>query len=153
MGMNQTRRHWRAVGMLAWLAFGAAATVSADQTDISGPAGSYAFGSSVVALPNADPGYDLTKILQQRHTGAKQMVRYGEAFYVSLGFDKLPDTFWERSLLEKPKDRDVVCHASAWDVDFQKDVRIKACIEPTEEYVRTVHHELGHNYYQMACAG
>lgn len=108
---------------------------------------------SLVAPPNADPGYDLTKILQQRHTDAKQMVRYGESFYVSLGFDKLPDTFWERSLLEKPKDRDVVCHASAWDVDAKKDVRIKACIEPTEEYFITVHHELGHNYYQMAYAG
>ena len=108
---------------------------------------------ALVAPPNADPGYDLTKILQQRHTDAKQMVRYGEAFYVSLGFDKLPDTFWERSLLEKPKDRDVVCHPSAWDVDFQKDVRIKACIEPTEEYFSTVHHELGHNYYQVAYSG
>jgi peptidyl-dipeptidase A len=107
----------------------------------------------LVAPPNADPGYDLTKILQQRHTDAKAMVRYGEAFYVSLGFDKLPDTFWERSLLEKPRDRDVVCHASAWDVDSQKDVRIKACIEPTEEYFSTIHHELGHNYYQMAYAG
>ena len=107
----------------------------------------------LVAPPNADPGYDLTKILQQRHTDPKQMVRYGESFYVSLGFDKLPDTFWERSLLEKPKDRDVVCHASAWDVDAHKDVRIKACIEPTEEYFITVHHELGHNYYQMAYAG
>ena len=107
----------------------------------------------LVAPSNADPGYDLTKILEQRHTDPKSMVRYGEAFYVSLGFDKLPDTFWERSLLEKPRDRDVVCHASAWDVDSQKDVRIKACIEPTEEYFSTVHHELGHNYYQMAYAG
>jgi len=107
----------------------------------------------LVAPPSADPGYDLTKILEQRHTDPKAMVRYGEAFYVSLGFDKLPDTFWERSLLEKPHDRDVVCHASAWNLDAQKDVRIKACIEPTEEYFSTVHHELGHNYYTLAYAG
>jgi len=106
----------------------------------------------LVAPPNADPGYDLTKILEQRHTDSKAMVRYGETFYVSLGFDKLPETFWERSLLEKPHDREVVCHASAWNLDAQKDVRIKACIEPTEEYFSTVHHELGHNYYTLAYA-
>ena len=107
---------------------------------------------SLVAPPNADPGYDLTKILEQRKTDAKSIVRYGESFYVSLGFDKLPETFWERSLFEKPRDRDVVCHASAWDLDAKQDVRIKACLEPTAEDFGTVHHELGHNYYQMAYA-
>jgi peptidyl-dipeptidase A len=78
--------------------------------------------------------------------------RYGENFYVSLGFDKLPETFWERSLFTKPTDRDVVCHASAWDIDSQKDVRIKMCIEINDEDFATIHHELGHNYYQMAYA-
>jgi peptidyl-dipeptidase A len=105
---------------------------------------------SIVAPSNSDPGYDLTKILEQRHTDAKQMARYGENFYKSLGMEALPPTFWERSLFTKPRDRDVVCHASAWDIDAKKDVRIKMCIEPTAEDFGVIHHELGHNYYQMA---
>jgi peptidyl-dipeptidase A len=105
---------------------------------------------SLVAPPNADPGYDLTKILEQQNTDAKQMVRYGENFYKSLGMEALPPTFWERSLFTKPRDRDVVCHASAWDLDAKKDVRIKMCIEQTGEDFGVIHHELGHNYYQMA---
>ncbi|MBZ5551763.1 MAG: M2 family metallopeptidase [Acidobacteriia bacterium] len=101
---------------------------------------------------HSDPGYSLTEILKQRNTDARQMVRYGEGFFTSLGFPVLPDTFWERSLFTKPRDRDVVCHASAWDIDNQKDVRLKMCIEITDEDFATVHHELGHNYYQMAYA-
>jgi peptidyl-dipeptidase A len=98
------------------------------------------------------PAYDLTKILVAKKTDAKQMTRYGEAFFTSLGFEPLPQTFWERSLFTKPQDRDVVCHASAWDLDNQKDVRIKMCIEINDEDFQTIHHELGHNYYQMAYA-
>ncbi|HEX3131069.1 MAG TPA: M2 family metallopeptidase [Thermoanaerobaculia bacterium] len=104
----------------------------------------------LVAPPNADPGYDLTKILQERKTDAKQMVKYGESFFTSLGFAPLPDTFWERSLLTKPRDRDVVCHASAWSIDYKDDLRIKMCIEPKAEDFATIHHELGHNFYQRA---
>ena len=74
----------------------------------------------LVAPPNADPGYDLTEILKSRNTDALDMVRYGEHFFTSLGFAPLPETFWQRSLFVKPRDRDVVCHASAWDVDFDK---------------------------------
>ncbi len=96
--------------------------------------------------------YDLTKILQARKTDAKQMVKYGEGFFTSLDFKPLPATFWERSLFTKPQDRDVVCHASAWDIDNQHDVRIKMCININEEDFTTIHHELGHNFYQMAYA-
>ena len=78
------------------------------------------------------------------------MVRCGERFFTSLGFDPLPQTFWERSLFTQPKDRDVVCHASAWDVDNDQDLRIKMCIEVRAEDFVTVHHELGHNFYQRA---
>jgi peptidyl-dipeptidase A len=78
------------------------------------------------------------------------MVKYGEGFFKSLGFDALPDTFWKRSLFVKPKDREVVCHASAWDVDNVNDLRIKMCIDITEEDFTTIHHELGHNFYQRA---
>jgi peptidyl-dipeptidase A len=78
------------------------------------------------------------------------MVRYGEGFFTSLGFAPLPKTFWERSLFVKPRDRDVVCHASAWDVDSVEDVRLKMCIDITAEDFTTIHHELGHNFYQRA---
>ncbi|HEX6649703.1 MAG TPA: M2 family metallopeptidase [Pyrinomonadaceae bacterium] len=104
----------------------------------------------LLAPANADRGYDLTQILKARKTDEKQMVRYGEGFFTSLGFDSLPQTFWERSLFAKPPDHDVVCHASAWDIDFEKDVRLKMCVQINEEDFSTVHHELGHNYYQMA---
>ncbi|MGA2212116.1 MAG: M2 family metallopeptidase [Bryobacteraceae bacterium] len=104
----------------------------------------------LVAPKNADPGYDLTGILQGRGTQPVDMVKYGERFFTSLGFAPLPKTFWERSLLAKPRDREVVCHASAWDVDLVEDVRIKACIEINADDFTTVHHELGHNFYQRA---
>jgi peptidyl-dipeptidase A len=104
----------------------------------------------LVAPPNADPGYDLTELLKKRNTDWKQMVKYGEGFFLSLGFDPLPQTFWERSLFLKPRDRDVVCHASAWDVDSVDDLRLKMCIQITDEDFLTVHHELGHNFYQRA---
>jgi peptidyl-dipeptidase A len=104
----------------------------------------------LVAPADADPGYDLTAILKSRQTDAKQMARYGESFFTSLGFAPLPETFWTRSLFVKPRDREVVCHASAWDVDAVDDLRIKMCIDITDEDFRTVHHELGHNFYQRA---
>jgi len=100
--------------------------------------------------PKPPQSYDLTKILQERKTDARGMVRYGETFFTSLGFAPLPKTFWERSLFTKPADRDVVCHASAWDVDSKEDLRVKMCIQITEEDFRTIHHELGHNFYQRA---
>ncbi|HEX5134350.1 MAG TPA: M2 family metallopeptidase [Thermoanaerobaculia bacterium] len=104
----------------------------------------------LVAPKDADPGYDLTKILKAKNLDAKEMVRYGERFFTSLGFAPLPDTFWERSLFVKPRDREVVCHASAWDVDNVNDLRIKMCIDTTAEDFTTIHHELGHNFYQRA---
>ena len=104
----------------------------------------------LAAPPHADPGVSLTDILKKRNLPALDMVRTGERFYTSLGFAALPKTFFERSLFVRPKDREVVCHASAWDVDFVEDVRIKMCIEQTAEDFTTIHHELGHNYYQRA---
>ena len=104
----------------------------------------------LVAPKNADPGYDLTAILKSKNTQPLDMVRYGEHFFTSLGFAPLPKTFWERSMFVKPRDRDVVCHASAWDVDAVDDLRIKLCIEINAEDFSTIHHELGHNFYQRA---
>jgi peptidyl-dipeptidase A len=97
-----------------------------------------------------EKGEDLTALLEERKTSAVEMTRYAEGFYTSLGMRKLPATFWERSLLTKPRDREVVCHASAWDLDGKDDVRVKMCITPTAEDFRTIHHELGHLYYDLA---
>jgi peptidyl-dipeptidase A len=104
----------------------------------------------LVAPAGADPGYSLTDILKKRNMSALDMVRTGERFYTSVGLAPLPKTFFERSLFVRPKDRDVVCHASAWDIDLEEDVRIKMCIEQTAEDFTTIHHELGHNFYQRA---
>jgi peptidyl-dipeptidase A len=81
---------------------------------------------------------------------AKAMARYGERFYTSIGFAPLPDTFWQRSQFVKPRDREVICHASAWDVDSEQDLRIKMCIKVDADDFTTVHHEEGHLMYQRA---
>jgi peptidyl-dipeptidase A len=107
----------------------------------------------MVAPPQTAAGYDLTAILNDQGNDAISMVKTGEAFFSSLGFEKLPDTFWERSLFVKPADRDVVCHPSAWDIDEQDDLRIKMCIDVNAEDFKIIHHELGHNYYQRAYKG
>ncbi len=104
----------------------------------------------LVAPPTADPGYDLTEILKSRNLAATDMVKFGERFFISLGFDPLPETFWKRSMFTRPRDRDVVCHASAWSLDFRDDLRVKMCIQINDEDFTTVHHELGHNFYQRA---
>ena len=104
----------------------------------------------LAAPRDADPGFDLSEILKSRKTDYKQMVHYGEHFFTSLGFAPLPESFWERSQFVKPRDREVVCHASAWDIDFVEDVRLKMCIDITAEDFLTIHHELGHNFYQRA---
>ena len=101
-----------------------------------------------VLAPEKGETVDLTKALEKRKTDAIGMVKYGEAFFTSLGLVALPKTFWERSLFNKPADREVVCHASAWDVDQVEDLRIKMCIKINDEDFTTIHHELGHNYYQ-----
>jgi peptidyl-dipeptidase A len=104
----------------------------------------------LLAPPDAPAGPDVGAALQAKNIDAKGMVHYGEAFFKSLGFEPLPSTFWERSLFTKPRDRDVVCHASAWSIDYKNDLRIKMCIEPNAEDFAAIHHELGHNFYQRA---
>src|SRR6185503_380493 len=104
----------------------------------------------LVAPADAGSGVDVTALLHAKKVDELEMVRYGERFFTSLGFQPLPKTFWERSLFTKPRDREVVCHASAWDVDNDEDLRIKMCIEITGEDFSVIHHELGHNFYQRA---
>jgi peptidyl-dipeptidase A len=99
-------------------------------------------------VPNADLSSDSGHAAHL--AAAQEMVRYGENFFTSLGFSPLPKTFWERSQFVHPRDREVVCHASAWDIDSADDLRVKMCIEVTDDYFTTVHHELGHNFYDRA---
>lgn len=106
-----------------------------------------------VVAPKGVPegqGYDLTQLLTGAGYDATKMVKTGEGFYVSMGLDPMPETFWERSQITRPRDREVVCHASAWDVDNVNDLRIKMCTQVNADDFYTVHHELGHNYYQRA---
>ena len=93
---------------------------------------------------------DVDSTLETKNFSPQEMVRSAENFYVSLGMPRLPDTFWERSQFSKPRDRDVVCHASAWGLDGGNDLRIKMCIKQTYDELRVIYHELGHSYYQGA---
>ena len=103
----------------------------------------------LVAPTNVDSAPDVAAALRAKNIDANGMVRYGEAFYTSLGFAPLPATFWERSLFTKPRDRDVECHASAWDIDFRTICESK-CASNRPPMISRPHHELGHNFYQRA---
>ena len=105
----------------------------------------------VVAPKGAgDIGYDVEDLLKKKGYDPVKMVKTGEGFYSSLGFAPLPASFWERSQITRPRDREVVCHASAWDLDNKDDLRIKMCTKVNGDDFVTIHHELGHNYYQRA---
>jgi peptidyl-dipeptidase A len=106
--------------------------------------------ADIASPPASNPGYDLNKVLVAKGYDPIKMVKTGEAFFTSLGLPPLPETFWERSLITRPRDREVVCHASAWDIDNLDDLRIKMCTQVNAEDFSTVHHELGHNFYQRA---
>ena len=99
---------------------------------------------------SGDIGFDVTRLLADKGYDPQKMVRAGEGFFSSLGFAPLPQSFWQRSQFTKPADRAVVCHASAWNLDNIEDLRIKMCIKVNGDDFVTIHHELGHNYYQRA---
>ncbi len=104
----------------------------------------------IVEPKGTKKGVDVTALLKKKDYDELQMVKTAEGFFTSLGFEPLPETFFERSLFTKPADREVQCHASAWDLDDKDDIRIKMCIKIDSEDFSTVHHELGHNFYQRA---
>jgi len=116
----------------------------------------------IVAPTSVPSTYDLEAALKrqipnatstdrgQQLEAAKALARYGDSFYMSLGFDALPETFYQRSQFIRPRDRDVECHASALDMDANLDLRIKMCIHIDADNFVTVHHEEGHNEYQRA---
>ena len=97
-----------------------------------------------------DVGYDVTDLLVKAKKSPTDMVKIGEGFYTSLGLAPLPETFYQRSQIVRPEGREVICHASAWDLDNKDDLRIKMCTKVNGDDFVTIHHELGHNYYQRA---
>ena len=137
-------------------------TYGEDRVPLRGPIPAHLLGNMwgqsweaiypVLAPSDGGSDVDLNAILAKRGATPTDLVRVAERFFTSLGFAPLPDTFWERSMFVRPRDREVVCHASAWDVDFVDDLRLKMCIELTGEDFLTIHHELGHNFYQRAYA-
>jgi len=122
------------------------------RADILGNMWAQSWGNiyDIVEPEGAPKGVDLTKLLEDNDYDQLKMVKTAEAFFTSMGFEPLPDTFWKRSLITKPQDREVQCHASAWNIDDKNDVRIKMCTKINAEDFSTVHHELGHNFYQRA---
>ena len=106
------------------------------------------------ALAKAGPGPGTDTLFQAEREAqlqvAKQMTERAQDFYTSLGMPKLPESYWTKTQFIKPMDRDVVCHASAWDMNMSGDVRTKMCIKPNEEDFTTIYHELGHVYYYLA---
>ena len=106
----------------------------------------------IVGPPGVARAASLSDVLRRRNVSPVEMTRYGERFFTSIGFEPLPPTFWERSLFVKPRDREVMCHASAWNINSTDDLRFKMCIDQTEEDFTTIHHELGHNFYSRAYA-
>ncbi len=93
---------------------------------------------------------DISASLQKQNYDAVRMFKSAESFYTSMGLKSLPESFWHKSMIVKPMDREVVCHPSAWDMDpAVNDVRIKMCTDPTEEDLVTIYHELGHVYYYL----
>ncbi len=131
-----------------------------DQVPQDGPIPAHLLGnmwaqqwSALYDLLEPYPGVgdiDVDTTLKTKNFSPQEMTRSAESFYVSLGMPRLPDTFWERSQFTKPRDREVVCHASAWGLDGGNDLRIKMCINQTYDDLRVIYHELGHNYYQGA---
>jgi peptidyl-dipeptidase A len=93
---------------------------------------------------------DVTAALEKQKYDEIKITRQAESFYKSIGFQALPESFWQRSMLKQPRDRDVQCHASAWQMDGATDVRIKQCIVPTQEELFTIYHEMGHIYYDLS---
>jgi peptidyl-dipeptidase A len=106
--------------------------------------------NDLVEPSGASAGIDLDRLLAEKNYDPIKITQTGEAFFSSLGFEPLPETFWERSQIVRPEGREVICHASAWDLDSRDDLRVKMCMEGNGDDFRTIHHELGHNYYQRA---
>ncbi|KAH9396896.1 hypothetical protein TYRP_003196 [Tyrophagus putrescentiae] len=114
------------------------------------------WGNLLNIIPEMNPNPEMkpidTKVNEKLQTWTvKKMFELSEKFFADLGMQKMTDTFWKKSILVKPTDRNLTCHASAWDFyDASKtDFRIKQCTEKTMSDLVTVHHEMGHIQYYM----
>ena len=110
-----------------------------------------AYDAELAKHPGERSPMDLAEIEHAAQTAvARSMTERAQDFYTALGMPKLPESYWTKTQFIKPRDRDVVCHASAWDMNMAGDVRTKMCIKPNEEDFTTIYHELGHVYYYTA---
>ncbi|HPF36016.1 MAG TPA: M2 family metallopeptidase [Candidatus Krumholzibacteria bacterium] len=103
------------------------------------------------AWPGLVEGIDLDGLVADK--SPEWMIEQGERYYVSMGFDPLPPSFWERSdlfALPAGSERVKNTHASAWHIDLDQDVRCLMSVAPTFDWLQTTHHELGHIYYYLA---
>ncbi|MEY8848405.1 M2 family metallopeptidase [Psychroserpens sp. XS_ASV72] len=108
------------------------------------------WGQDWSALVNVE-GLDIDGVLADKDP--EWIVKEGENFYKSIGFDALPKSFYEKSsMYPLPADAPYKKnnHASAWHMDLKNDLRCLMSVEPTAEYYETIHHELGHIYYYQA---
>ncbi|XP_015226730.1 PREDICTED: angiotensin-converting enzyme 2 [Cyprinodon variegatus] len=94
---------------------------------------------------------DVSNTMVEQGWDEMRFFKEAEKFFMSVGLYKMFDNFWNNSMLVKPNDgRDVVCHPTAWDMGNREDFRIKMCTKVNMDDFLTVHHEMGHNQYQMA---
>jgi hypothetical protein len=86
---------------------------------------------------------DVTKeLIRQKYTPLK-MFKVAEDFFKSINLKPMPKSFWKNSVIEKPLDgREIICHASAWNMGIKNDVRIKQCTRISFESLVTIHHEV-----------
>ena len=105
--------------------------------------------NEIAAPYPSKPSTDPTPEMIRQGYNPQKMFETGNQFYTSMGLKPVPDTFFNLSMLEKPADREVVCHATAWDFYDAKDFRIRMCTKVVFEDFQTVHHELGHIQYFM----
>lgn len=102
----------------------------------------------VKPFPNAS-SLNITGALQDQNYTVLKMFQTSNEFYTSLGLEDNAISYnvSAGALIEKPSDRDVVCHASAWDFCDGQNFRIKMCTKINYEDFITIHHEMGHIQY------
>uniref|UniRef100_A0A8C1ZDQ6 Angiotensin-converting enzyme n=1 Tax=Cyprinus carpio TaxID=7962 RepID=A0A8C1ZDQ6_CYPCA len=96
------------------------------------------------------PDIDVSSEMVAQGWDELRLFKEAEKFFMSVNMSAMFDNFWTNSMFIKPEGRDVVCHPTAWDMGNREDFRIKMCTKVNMDDFLTVHHEMGHNQYQMA---
>ncbi|XP_071039603.1 angiotensin-converting enzyme isoform X1 [Parasteatoda tepidariorum] len=102
----------------------------------------------VIPYPNKK-SVDVTKAMREKNITPLDMFKIAEKFFTSIGLKPMPPEFWNKSIIEKPLNREMVCHPSAWYFFDGNDVRIKMCTSVDMDNLATVHHEMGHIEYYL----